>query len=170
MLKVYFYAYSDMPVDYGAILTANTENIIVPEQIRPGEEQRRVIDELIKIARIHPDVLIKVDDIGLNLYDRTTRSFQWVNHIFVPGTRYYFDNSAYHYVYEETNDFQTLRSTDARIIELINADIENYRHFEMDIRGRVIRADPVSREVVIELKNVVLKNGRGEVLVSQNRP
>ena len=169
ILKIYFYAYSDVPVDYRAILTANTENIIVPPQIQPGEDQRRVIDDLIKVARMHPDVLIKVDDIGLSLYDTRTQSFQWVNHIFVTGTRYYFDNSAYRYVYDETNEFQTLRCADAKMIELINADIEKYKHFEMDIRGRVIRADPGTSEVTIELNKVALKNGRGEVLITQNR-
>jgi hypothetical protein len=170
LLKVYYFAYSGTPVDYSAILTANTENIVAPVPVQPSPAQRQTIDKLIAIAKAHPDVTIKVDDIALNAYDQPSHSFEVVNRLFIDGARFYFDNSRYHYVYSGADAFRTLQCTDAKTIAAINSAVENYVHFSMDIVGHVGHAVPKDTALVIDLRKVTLKDAIGETVITQAKP
>ncbi|MDD5405225.1 MAG: hypothetical protein PHZ14_11920 [Sulfuricella sp.] len=167
LLKVYFYAYSGTPVDYSAILTANTENIVPPKPAQPGNDQKKVIDRLIQNARAHPDILIKVDDIALDAYDMANQSFPIVNRLFIDGTHFYFDNSPYHYYYSDTAAFHTLHCADGKTIATINSAVANYEHFSMDIIGHVSHAVAREDALVIDLRKVVLKTALGDPLITQ---
>lgn len=170
LLKVYYYAYSGDPLDYSAILTANTDDIQPPRPVQPTAAERQAIDQLIKMARAHPDVLIKVDDITLEPYDSVKRSYQIQNRLFIKGVRYYFDNSAFHFYYVNADAFRELSDADARTMPVINAAISEYQHFSMDIRGRVSGAVAKDRALGIDLQAIRLKDAGGGTLLSRGGP
>ena len=167
LLKVYYYAYSGTPVDYSEILTENTENIVVPKPVQASDAQKQVIDKLIRLAKAHPDILIKVDDIALDAYDKANQSYSIVNRLFINGTKYYFDNSPYHYIYAEAGNFRNLQCADAATRSIINSAITNYEHFSMDITGHASSAVVKNKALVINLSKVTLKNAGGKVLITQ---
>lgn len=167
LLKVYYFAYSGTPVDYSAVLTANTENIVPPKPVQPSNDQKKVINRLIQIAKAHPDILIKVDDIALDAYDRESKSFPVVNRLFMGGARFYFDNSRYHYYYSGADTFRALRCTDRNTVAAINSADANYQHFSMDIVGHVSHAVTKEDALVIDLRKVVLKDAIGDPLITQ---
>lgn len=170
LLKVYYYAYSGMQVDYSGILTENTENIVQPNPVQASNDQKKMIDQLIRIAKTHPDILIKVDDIALDAYDRTSRSFPVVNRLFMKGARFYFDNSRYHYYYSDAGTFGVLRCTDSKTIAAINSSVANYEHFAMDIVAHVNRTVAKEDTLVVDLRKVTLKDSSGHLLITQVKP
>jgi hypothetical protein len=170
LLKVYYYAYSGTPVDYSEILTENTENIIQPNPVQASNEQKKVIDRLIQIAKTKPDLLIKVDDIALDSYDKTSRSFPVVNRLFMKGARFYFDNSRYHYHYSDAGTFGALRCADSKTIAAINSSVANYEHFSMDIVAHVNHAVAKEDTLVFDLHKVTLKDSSGHLLITQVKP
>jgi len=170
LLKVYYYAYSGTPVDYSGILTENTENIVQPSPVQASNDQKKAIDYLIRSAKTHPDILIKVDDIALDTYDKKTRSFPVVNRLFIKGARFYFDNSRYHYYFSDAGAFSVLRCTDSKTIATINSAVSNYEHFSMDIVGHVSRAVAKEEVLVFDLRKVTLKDSSGNLLITQITP
>lgn len=167
LLKVYYYAHSGTPVDYSGILTENTENIVPPNPVQASNDQKKVIDRLIQIAGTHPDILIKVDDIALDAYDKTTRSFPVVNRLFMKGARFYFDNSRYHYYFSDVSAFGALRCADSKTIAAINSSVNNYKHFSMDIVAHINHAVVKEDNLVIDLRKVTLKDSLGHLLITQ---
>ncbi len=167
LLKVYYYAYSGTPVDYSAILTENTENIVPPKPVQPNSDQKKVIDQLIQIAKTHPDILIKVDDIALDSYDKTSQSFPVVNRLFMKGARFYFDNSRYHYYYLHASAFSTIRCADSKTIATINSAIANYEHFSMDIVAHVSHTVAKEDALVFDLRKIILKNSSGNLVIAK---
>jgi hypothetical protein len=166
LLKVYYYAYSGTPVDYSEILTENTENIVTPKPVQASDAQKQAIDRFIQMAKTHPDVLIKVDDIALDPYDKANQSYQIVNRLFINGTKYYFDNSPYHYFYADAETFRKLQCTDAKTRTIINSAITNYEHFSMNIVGHVSEVVVKDKALTISLRKLTLKNAVGEVLIT----
>jgi len=167
LLKVYYYAYSGQAVDYSAILTENTEHIDPPKPVVPSAAQKQAIDRLIQAAKAHPDVLIKVDDIALDAYDKANRAYPIDNRLFIKDVAYYFDNSPYRYVYVHPESFRELHCVDPRTMSTLDAAIANYVHFSMDIVGHVSGADAKNNALVLALRKVALKDGTGRVLISQ---
>ncbi len=168
LLKVYFFAYSGGPVDNSAILTQNTENIVVPTPVRATRTQAQSIERLVKFAREHRRLLIRADDVALDSYDPVSQSYTISNRLFIPGARYYFDNSAYHYVYRGADAFHNFKVTDKAVLAGINAAIGRYEHFSVDIVSRV--ADGSAREstLQLEVEQVTLKGADGKVLLTQS--
>ena len=166
LLKVYYYAYSGTPVDYSEILTPDTDNIVTPKPVQASDAQKQVIDKLIQTAKAHPDVLIKVDDIALDAYDKTSQSYAIVNRLFINGTKYYFDNSPFHYTYSDVGTLRNLQCADANTRSIINSAIANYEHFSMDISGQVRSATVKNKALVIGLRKATLKNSAGKVLIT----
>jgi hypothetical protein len=167
LLKVYVYAYADQPVDYSAILTANTENIDPPEPVQPSAAQKQKIDQLILAAKAHPDVLIKVSDIALDAYDKTAQAYPIDNRLFIRGANYYFDNSPFHYFYTAPDSFRKLHCTDAKTMAILNSAITNYEHFSMDIIGHVSGTVAKDKAMKLDVRKVTLKDTVGRVLVTQ---
>ena len=170
LLKVYFYAYSGIHVDYSEILTENTDNIVVPRPVQATDAQKKVIDRLIQIAKTHPAVLIKVDDIVLDEYDKPTQSYPIVNRLFVNYTKYYFDNSPYHYFYADAGNFRNLHCPDAKIRTVINAALTNYEHFLINIEGVISTVVAKDKALIINLHKVTLMNSVGGVLITEVVP
>ena len=167
LLKVYYYAYSGRAVDYSAILTENTEHIDPPKAVVPSAAQKQAIDRLIRAAKDHPDVLIKVNDIALDAYDKGKRAYPIDNRLFIQGVAYYFDNSPYRYVYLHPEPFRELHCADPKTMATLDAAIANYVHFSTDIVGHVSGADAQNKALVLALRKVVLKDGTGRVLIDQ---
>lgn len=167
LLKVYYYAYAGIPVDYSEILTDNTEHIVKPLPVVPDEAKKQVIDKLIQQAKTHPDVLISLDDIALDAYDKTARSYPIENRLFINGTKYYFDNSPYHYLYDNAASFRKLGCPDAKMRAVIDADIANYEHFKMELAGHVSTAK--DKTLAINLRKFTLKDAAGQVLVTHGK-
>jgi hypothetical protein len=169
LLKVYYYAYSGAPVDYSGILTENTDNIVKPLPVQASDDQKKVIDRLIQIAKSHPEILIKVDDIALEPYDKERLSFPVVNRLFMKSARFYFDNSPYHYYYADASAFSSLRCTDRKLIATMNSSVASYAHFSMDIVGRVAHGTAKDNALTIDLRKVRLKDSSGKLLITQTR-
>jgi hypothetical protein len=170
LLKAYYYAYAGVQVDYSAILTANTENIVKPVLVQPTASDKAAIDGLIKDAKAHPDILIKVSDIALDPYDRKTGSFEVVNRLFVDGGRFYFDNSPFHYIYSNPASYRTLPCRDAKAIASINSAVANYGHFSMEIEAHFLRPDMKNKSLTFELRKVVLQDEIGNTLIALSKP
>jgi hypothetical protein len=166
LLKSYYYAYSGTPIDYSAVLTANTDNIVPPTPVEPTASDKAAIDRLASQAKAHPDILIKADDIALDAYDRKSRSFEVVNRLFIDGGRFYFDNSPFHYTYSNPAGFRSLPCRDAKTIAAIDSAVENYQHFSMDISAHVSHADSKDKSLTFELRKVTLKDARGNTLIT----
>ncbi|MHB1669875.1 hypothetical protein [Thiomonas sp.] len=167
LLKIYVYAWSGQAVDYSAILTENTENIEAPKPVQASAVQKQEIDRLILAARAHPGVLIKVNDIALDAYDKADQAYPIDNRLFIKGADYYFDNSPFHFAYVDPESFRKLRCTDAQTIATLNAAIVNYEHFSMDIVAHVDGASAKDKGLSIALRQVTLKDAVGGVLISQ---
>jgi hypothetical protein len=166
LLKVYYYAYSGEPVDYSAILTANPLNMNAPKPVDASAEQEHAIDALINQAKAHPDILIEARDISLAPYDGKTGSFPINNRVFMPGAKFYFDNSPFHYFYANATAFRDLRP-DAQSKLAIDRALANYEYFAMDIVGHVTHADAKSKAIAVDLRKVTLKNVAGRTLITR---
>ena len=169
LLKIYFYAYSGLPVDDSAILTENTENIVRPPPVQASAAQAQEIERLIQAAKAHPDVLIKVSDIALDAYDKATQAYPLDNRLFIKGVGYYFDNSPYHYVYTAPEFFRKLHCTDPRTIAILDPAIANFEHFSMDIVAHVQGAQGKSRVLELDLRSITLRDTVGGVLITQSK-
>lgn len=165
LLKIYVYAWSGRPVDYMAVLTENTDNIVPPPPVRPTDAQRREIDELVRQARQHPDVLIDATDVALEPFDPATGGYEMDNRLFQPGAKYYFDNSPFHFAYADAQSFLTLHAADARTRSTLTAAIANYEHFELAIEARVTGAS--GSELSIAPRRVTLKDAVGGTVLTQ---
>ncbi len=170
LLKVYFFAYSGLHVNYSEILTENTENIVIPEPVQATDAQKKVIDRLIQVAKAHPAVVIKVDDIVLDEYDKASQSYPIVNRLFVNYTKYYFDNSPYHYFYADAGKFRNLHCGQANTRTVINAALTNYEHFLINIEGNVSTVVAKDKALIINLHKVALMNSTGIVLITEVEP
>ncbi|PPQ34353.1 hypothetical protein CCS01_11320 [Rhodopila globiformis] len=170
LLKVYYYAYATGPVDYSAILTENTQDIVPPPPVRPTLAQKQTIDALIRLAKSHPDILIVADDVTLESYDKSAQSYTMNNRLFIGHVGYYFDNSPFHYVYPQSGSFHKLHCTDATALAAIDSAIDNYQPFSVDIAGHVTGTRAADKVVAIEVQDVVLKDGAGKTLLTQGQP
>jgi hypothetical protein len=168
LLKAYFFAYSAGPVDNSAILTQNTENIVVPTPVRATRTQAQSIERLVKFAREHRQLLIRADDVALDPYDPVSRSYSISNRLFIPGARYYFDNSAYHYVYRGADAFHSFKVTDKAVLARINAAIGRYEHFSVEIVSRVADGSATESTLQLDVEQVTLKGADGKVLLTQS--
>jgi hypothetical protein len=167
LLKTYYFAYSGGPIDGSAILTQNTENIVVPTPVRATRTQVQSLERLVKLAREHRRLLILATDVALDPYDPVSRSFSISNRLFTPGARYYFDNSAYHYVYRGAEAFHSFKVTDKVVLAAIEAAIGRYEHFSVEIVGRVADGAASESTLQLEVEQVTLKGADGEVLLTQ---
>lgn len=170
LLKAYYYAYAGVPVDYSAVLTANTDNIVKPVPVKPTAADKAAIDRLVQEAKAHPDILIKADDIALDAYDRKTGAFEVVNRLFIDGGRFYFDNSPFHYTYSNPASYRILPCTDAKTIAAIDSAVARYVHFSMDMEVRFLRPDTKEKSLSFELRKVRLKDEIGNTLVTLAKP
>lgn len=168
LLKVYYYAFAKQPIDYSAILTGNTEMIDPPKPVEASANEKSQIDQMIAFAKSHPNIMIRVDDIALDPYVADGEYYPIDNRLFIHDVGYYFDNSPYHYVYQDPETFRHLHCTDPTAIKSINDSIANYVHFKMDIAGTVTGANARDKAVMITLRNVALKDALGNVLISQS--
>ena len=164
LLKVYYYAYAGIPVDYSEILTENTEHIIKPKPVQPDSAQKQVIDQMLQQAKSHPDVLISLDDIALDAYDKTAQSYPIENRLFINGTKYYFDNSPYHYLYDNAVSFRKIACPDAKMRSEIDADIASYAHFKLELAGHISTAK--DKTLAINLRKFTLQDAVGKVLIT----
>jgi hypothetical protein len=169
LLKVYFYAYAGIPVDYSDVLTENTDNIVPPVPVKPSAADRAAIDRLVAQAKAHPDLLIKVDDIALNAYDKTSRSFEVVNRLFVDGGRFYFENSPFHYAYSNPAQYRTLPCTDTRTVAAIDSAVANYQHFSLAISAHVAQTNAKDKSLILALGAVTLKDELGSPLITLSK-
>lgn len=170
LLKVYYYAYAGVPVDYSAILTANTDNIVKPVPVQPTASDKAAIDGLIQQAKAHPDILIKADDIALDPYDRKAGSFEVVNRLFIDGGRFYFDNSPFHFTYSNPASYRTLPCRDAKTIAGINSTVANYGHFSMELEAHFLNPDTKNKSLTFELRKVLLNDELGNTLIAVSKP
>jgi hypothetical protein len=170
LLKVYYYAYSTAPVDYSAILTENTQDIVPPAPVQPTLAQKQTIDALIQLAKSHPDILVVADDVTLENYDKSAQSYTMNNRLFIGNVGYYFDNSQFHYVYPHSGSFHKLHCTDATALAAIDSAIGSYQPFSVDIAGHVAGTTEADKAVAIEVQDVVLKDGTGKTLLTQGQP
>ncbi|WP_156030092.1 hypothetical protein [Thiomonas sp. FB-Cd] len=167
LLKIYVYAYSGLPVDDSAILTENTENIVPPVPVQASAAQAQAIERLIQAAKAHPDVLIKVNDIALDAYDKAAQAYPLDNRLFIKGVGYYFDNSPYHYVYTDAQSFRKLHCTDPKTIAILDPAIGNFEHFSMDIVAHVQGAQGKSHRLELDLRSITLRDTVGGALITQ---
>ena len=169
LLKIYVYAYSGLPVDDSAILTENTENIAPPAPVQASATQAQEIERLIQAAKAHPDVLIKVNDIALDAYDKAAQAYPLDNRLFIKGVGSYFDNSPYHYVYTAPESFRKLHCTDPRILAILDPAIGNFEHFSMDIVAHVQGAQGKSHLLELDLRSITLRDTVGGALITQSK-
>ena len=167
MLKVYVSAWSKTPLSASQILTENTDNIDPPRPVVPTEAQSSAIARLVAAARAHPDVLITINDVALEPYDRASGTYSMDNRLFLDGAHYYFDNSPYHfdYVQAPARSLQKLRCDDAKVRGTIDAAISNYEHFGMRIEGHVTGS--TGDTLWIAPQRVTLEDAVGGPLLSQ---
>lgn len=170
LLKIYYYAYAGVPVDYSAILTPNPENIDPPAPVQPSAEETAAIDELIGVAKAHPKLVIEVGDIALDPYETETASYPIDNRLFIANVGYYFDNSPYHYIYTNAAEFRNLKSEDPEINAEIDAAIANYQHFDMHIFADITGVEPENTALELTLDHVDLIDGEGKVLITHAAP
>ena len=140
LLKIYVYAYGKRPVDYSAILTADTQAIDPPPPVQPTAAQKAAIDRLLQAARAHPKVLIRAHEIALFPYDAKTGGYTMQNRIFakLAGKGYFFDNSLYHFVYVDFEPFSVWRTPDPAKRQAIDNAIKYFEQFNLDIVGQVV--------------------------------
>ena len=167
LLKVYVYAYSGQPVDYTAILTANTQMIRPPAPVIASPGERRGIDAMIAFAKTHPRLLIRVGDIALDPYVAAAGYYPIDNRLFIGQAGYYFDNSPYHYVYAHPAAWRHLRCDDAAVRRSIDRAIAGYVHFRMDIDASVLGASGATRALRLRVDRVRLLDRAGRVLIDQ---
>ncbi|OIQ84334.1 hypothetical protein GALL_338550 [mine drainage metagenome] len=140
LLKIYVYAYGKRPVDYSAILTADTQAIDPPTPVQPTAAQKAAIDRLLQAARAHPKVLIRAHEIALFPYDAKAGGYVMQNRIFakLAGKGYFFDNSPYHFVYVDFEPFSVWRTADPAKRQSIDTAIKDFEQFNLDIVGQVV--------------------------------
>ncbi len=168
LLKVYYYAFSKQPVDYSAILTANTEMIDPPKPVVPTAADKSALDAMITFARAHPNIVIRVDDIALDAYVADGGYYPLDNRLFIHGVGYYFDNSPYHYAYLHPEGFRHLHCTDAATRKTIDAAIANYVHYKMDIYATINGANVADKSLLVTVRNVALRDDIGNTLITQS--
>ncbi len=170
LLKIYVFAYSKQPVDYSAILTADTQAIDTPEPVQPTAEQKQQIDRLLQAARAHPTVLIRAREIALFPYDAADGGYRMQNRIFakLAGKGYFFDNSLYHFVYVDFAPFSVLHPADAATRKTVDAEIKDFEQFSLDIVGRVTAGGKDS--ISIQPLNTTLKDNVGGTVMRQGAP
>lgn len=167
-LKAYYYAYSGEPLDYSAVLTADTENITPPKPVVATPEQKQKIDALVQAAKAHPDVLLEAEDVTLQPYDKAAGAYPLTNRLFVHAARYYFDNSPFHWTYRREDEaLRKLHCTDARTRARIDADIANYKVYKADIQAHVTGVDAKTKAISLAVNKVALKSGDEVVLSAQ---
>lgn len=167
LLKIYYYAYAKQPVDYTAVLTANTQNVEPPTPVVPTAAEKREIDQLVTAARAHPDLLIQVGEIGLSHYDAAHQGFPISNRLFIGGAKFYFDNSPYHYFFADPDAFRELRMADPNTVATLNKAIGDYTMFEMDIAVHVTGAATKDQALSMQVREVRLRDAIGDVLIRQ---
>jgi hypothetical protein len=167
LLKAYVYAYTKQPVNYTAILTANTEMIDPPAPVQATAREKQQIDAMIAFAKAHPKLLIRVDDIALDAYVPEGKYYPIDNRLFIHGAGYYFDNSPYHYSDEHPEAFRHLQCTDPATLKTINQAIANYIHFHMTIASSVLSGDAKTQGLLLRVDEVKLKDALGNVLIDQ---
>lgn len=167
LLKAYVYAYTRQPVNYTAILTANTEMIDPPAPVQASAREKQQIDAMIAFAKTHPKLLIRVDDIALDAYVPEGKYYPIDNRLFIHGAGYYFDNSPYHYSDDHPEAFRHLQCTDPATLKAINQAIANYIHFHMTIASTVLSGDAKTQGLLLRVDEVQLKDALGNVLIDQ---
>lgn len=165
VLKIYVNAWNGKPIDYSAILTPNTDDIVPSKPARPSAEERRQIDALVKAARAHPVVLIRIDSVALEHFDPAAGGFPIQNRLFVKGVSYYFDNSPYHYSYVDFANLNPMRCADAGLRQTIDEQITKYTQYAMDIEGKVVSGS--GQGIDIAPTRVVLKDDLGAPLLTE---
>jgi hypothetical protein len=165
VLKAYVQAWSGQPSDDSAILTPNTDDITPPPPVQPNAAQRAAIDRLLRAVRAHPNVLIRADDVALEPRAKGESDYAMDNRLFLDGAKYYFDNSPYHFIYRDAQPFVKLHCGDPRTAATIDAAIVGYRHFSMDIEGRVVGVSGKGLE--IQPRRITLRDGTGAVVLTQ---
>ena len=167
LLKIYVFAYSKQPVDYSAILTADTQAIDTPEPVQPTAEQKQQIDRLLQAARAHPTVLIRAREIALFPYDAADGGYRMQNRIFakLAGKGYFFDNSAYHFVYVDFAPFSVWRTADPAKRRAIDDAIKDFEQFNLDIVGQVEAAGADS--IAIKPLTATLKDNVGGTVLTE---
>lgn len=168
LLKVYYYAFSKQPVDYSAVLTANTEMIDPPKPVVADAAQKAQIDAMIAFAKAHPNLVIRIDDIALDPFVAAGGYYPLDNRLFIHGVGYYFDNSPFHYAYEHPEGFRHLHCADAATRKTIDDAITRYVHYKMDIFASVTGANAADKLVLMKVDNVALRDDLGQVLISQS--
>ncbi len=167
LLKIYVFAYSKQPIDYSAILTADTQAIDTPEPVQPTASQKQEIDRLLQAARAHPTVLIRAHEIALFPYDATAGGYKMQNRIFarLAGKGYFFDNSLYHFVYVNFEPFSVFRTSDPATRKAVDAAIAGFEQFSLDIVGRVTAGDKDS--ISIQPLSATLKDNVGGTVMHE---
>jgi hypothetical protein len=169
-LKAYYYAYSGEPVDYSAVLTADTENITPPVPVVATPEQKQQIDALVQAAKAHPDVFLEAEEVTLQPYDKATGAYPLTNRLFVHAARYFFDNSPFHWSYSQQDEaLRKLRCTDAKTRARIDSDMASYKMYKADILAHVGGADVKAKAISLAVNEVVLKSGDEVVLSAAPR-
>lgn len=167
LLKIYYFAYAGVPVDYSAILTPNPENIDPPAPVQPTAEEKAAIDKLIGEARAHPKLVIEVGDIAFDPYDAAAGAYPLDNRLFIAKAGYYFDNSPYHYAYTNAAGFRMLKSTDEAVNATIDAAIMNFEHFRMHIFADITGAMADKSALELTLDHIDVIDASGATLIEQ---
>lgn len=170
LLKVYVYAYSGRPVDYTAILTADTQMIDPPAPLVATAGERRKLDAMIAFAKAHPRLLIRVGDIALDPFVAAGGYYPIDNRLFIRQAGYYFDNSPYHYGYVDPLAWRHLQCSDPVVRRSIDQAIARYVHFDMDIDATVQRATQDGQALQLRVERVRLLGRTGRVLIDQQAP
>jgi hypothetical protein len=165
LLKAYYFAYAAGPVDKPAILTQNTEDIVAPKPVQPTSAQSAAIDRLLKLAREHRRLLIRADDVAFDPFDAASGAYAVSNRLFIPGARYYFDNSAYHFIYKGADALHAFRVPDKATQGAINDAVSHYRHFSLDIVAHVSDGVPSHSALELEVEQVTVKGVDGKSLL-----
>ena len=167
LLKIYVFAYGKRPVDYSAILTADTEAIDPPTPVQPSAAQKAAIDRLLQAARAHPKVLIRAREIALFPYDAKTGGYTMQNRIFAKfaGKGYFFDNSPYHFNYVDFEPFSVWRTADPARRQAIDTAIKDFEQFNLDIVGQVVAAPGDS--ISIKPLSATLKDNVGGTVLTE---
>ena len=167
LLKIYVFAYDKRPVDYSAILTADTQAIDPPQPVQPSAAQKAAIDRLLQAARAHPKVLIRAHEIALFPYDAKDGGYKMQNRIFaqLAGKGYFFDNSTYHFVYTDFAPFSVWRTADPAKRRAIDDAIKDFEQFNLDIVGQVVPGGADS--IAIKPLNATLKDNVGGTVLTE---
>jgi hypothetical protein len=164
-LKAYYYAYSGVPVDYSAILTADTDNIVAPVPVTATPDQKQKIDALVQAAKAHPEVILAAEEVTFQPYDNAAGAYPVTNRLFVHAAGYYFDNSPFHWTYRQEDEaLRKLRCTDAKTRARIDADMASYKQYKAEIQARVVGTDTKAKAVSLAVDKAIFMSGEDVVL------